>query len=257
MSIQNTSPLPEASLYRERSSDQRLKSPKRAVPDLDVRVASSLKEVIECWKLVYESYQRIDIVDDNPTGVHTHPHAIRPSTSVVVGRLDKTPVSTLTIMHDCPRYGLPLDRVFNRQLNLLRRLGRPIVEVGLFADRHEVAGRALASIMEMMRFVYWNACFHGADVLCGVHPHHAGFYIKTFGFDLIGPVLPYAAVRGKPVVLLRVSTVNHLRQERLPRAWRCSTRTGFHPPPSTSGSRSVRKPSTARLSATRSATAAC
>jgi hypothetical protein len=183
---------------------------------LHVGVASNIEQVIEAWQLVYHSYRRINIIDENPLGIHTNSHVIHPDMSVVMGELNGESVSTLTIMPDSER-GLPLDRVYNRQLNMLRRLGRPIVEVGLLADRREKAGRALAAIMEMMRYVFWNARFHGADILCGVHPHHADFYIKTFGFGVIGPVVPYPTVKNQFVVLLRLDLEHQLKLHPLPR----------------------------------------
>lgn len=208
MSIQSTADLPAPAIATPARTQRK--------SDLTVGVATELNEIVEAWRLVYDLYRRIEIIDENPVGLHTNLHAVAPDTSVIVGQLDGEAVSTLTIMQDGP-YGLPLDSVYNRQLNLLRRLGRPILEVGLLADRREKAGRAMAAIMEMMRYAFWNAALNGADLLCGVHPHHAQFYIRTFGFDTIGPVTVYPTVRNQPVVLLRLDIPGQMRCNPLPR----------------------------------------
>lgn len=184
--------------------------------ELHVGVASTIDQVVEAWQLVYQLYRRIDIINENPIGLHTSMHAVFPNTSVVLGQLNGEVVSTMSVMHDSD-YGLPLDRVYSRQLNMLRRLGRPLIEVGLLADRREKAGRALSAVMEMMRHTVWNAYYQQADIVCGVHPHHADFYIKAFGCDVIGPVLLYPTVRNRPVVLLRLDIQHQLTQQKLPR----------------------------------------
>ena len=183
--------------------------------ELQISVATTREEVAAAWNLVYRSYRQAELIDDNPYQIHTVPHALRPGTSVILGRIDGEIVSTLTIMHD-GREGLPLDRVYQPRLDQLRKEGRRLMEVGLFADRRLSISRATAAFMEMMRFVFYSSCYSLADIMIGVHPSHAPFYERNFGFVIDGPVDVHPLVNCRPVVLLRGDTQAQLSANPVP-----------------------------------------
>lgn len=183
--------------------------------DLQISIAATREEVAAAWNLVYNSYRQADLIADNPYHIHTVPHALRPGTSVILGRMDGEIVSTLTIMHDGGE-GLPLDRVYRSRLDELRSEGRRLMEVGLFADRRLSIGRATAAFMEMMRFVFYNSCYSLADIMIGVHPSHAPFYQRNFGFQIDGPVDVHPLVNCRPVILLRGDTQAQLKANPIP-----------------------------------------
>lgn len=187
-----------------------------SIGDLSIGVATELAEVIEAWQLVYQAYRRIGIIDANDAEVHATALAISPQTTVIVGRTEIELASTLAIMHDSPR-GLPLDKVYGPELARLRERGERLLEVGLLADRRATMTRAVAAIFGMMRFVFYNSRFTGSTILCGVHPHHAGFYMKSFGFDVAGAESTHPVVKDQPVVLLRLDLEEKLKLNPLPR----------------------------------------
>lgn len=183
--------------------------------DLAISVATSIDEVIDARQLVYNSYRQIDIIDENPFGIHTTPLALSPATAVISGKKDAEIVSTLTIIHDTGT--LPLDCVYKSELDRIRNQGRHIVEVGLLADRRSSLTRSINAMVGMMHYVYYQA-FHGKSVvLCGVHPHHAGFYKKMLGFSAIGRETTYPTVKDHPVVLLAVDLMEWLKRDRMPK----------------------------------------
>ena len=186
------------------------------VSNLDISVAQTREEVATAWQLVYCSYRQADLIKDNPFQIHTVPHALRASTTVVLGRVENEIVSTLTMMHDSKNGGLPLDCVYKARLDELRSQGRRLMEVGLFADRRLTIGRATAAFMEMMRFVFYNSCYHLADIIIGVHPSHAAFYQRNFGFAIDGHVDVHPTVNLNPVVLLRGDTQAQLTANPVP-----------------------------------------
>ena len=101
---------------------------------LSYRVAGSLAEVLDSWKLVYQSYTRDGLIDPNPFGVHTTKYAVGPRTAVAMAVLKGAIVGTLSSYGDGPE-GLPLDVAYRAEIESLRRAGRRPMEVGLFADR--------------------------------------------------------------------------------------------------------------------------
>ncbi len=187
----------------------------RRTTDLRFGVADSIDQVMEAWRLVYRSYRQIDIIDENPFALHTAPQVLTPSTAVITGHCGNDLASTLTIIHD--RGDLPLDCVYKAELDQLRDQGRHLVEVSLLADRRSSVTRSLNAMVGMMHYVYFQAYYGKSIVLCGVHPHHAGFYKKMLGFNAIGRETTYPTVKNHPVVLLAVDLMAWLKRDSMPK----------------------------------------
>ena len=184
---------------------------------LQFRVASTLHDVLRAWRLVYESYRHIEIVRPNVHHIHTNPHAASPAAAIFFGELGGQIQTTFTAIHDSDA-GLPLDAVYPTELATLRREGRQLSEIGLFADRRESIGRCVTALLELNRLAFHYT--HRSDatsIVIGVHPHHAGFYKRLFGFEAAGDVRTYSAANGKPVVLMHLPLRERLTVTPVPR----------------------------------------
>ena len=171
---------------------------------LQFGVASSLDQVLEAWRLVYSNYRRMELIDPNPHRLHTTADAPQPTSAVIIGSIRHQVVSTLTCIRDTDM-SLPLDREYKKELDELRSTGRRLTEIGLLADRRQQLARAADSMFMLMHYAYDYAFRDGGtDLIIGVHPRHARFYRRAWGFELCGPERTYAAVKDRPVVLLRL-----------------------------------------------------
>lgn len=183
-------------------------------------VAQSLQEVIEAWKLVYSNYRRIGLINPNPFRLHLTPQAIGDDTVVITGQIRAETVSTLTCIRDTPA-GLPLDHEYRHELDTLRHAGRRLTEIGLLADRRKQLNRTADSLFMLMHYsLDYTFRDGGTDAVIGVHPRHARFYSRAFGFEPCGPERTYAAVNNHPVVLLRLEREAIDRPGRVPRGLR-------------------------------------
>ncbi len=185
---------------------------------LRFEVAASLAQVIAAWELVYTAYRRAGLVEANPYHLHTSPHMISEHTAVIIASIHQLPISTLTTTIDYERLPgtLPLDRVFEAELNDLRAGGARLLEIGLFADRRKHLARSAESLFELMRYAFFFGMHHDVtDFLIGVHPRHTKFYIRAFGFEPVGDVKEYAAVKNHPVVLMRGEVAKGLARTNL------------------------------------------
>ena len=170
---------------------------------LHYHVARSIEDALDAWRLVYLSYQRDELIDPNPFGIHTIQQAVGPKTAIALARFGNLAVSTLSAYADGP-LGLPLDTVYHAEIEAIRRAGRVAMEVGLLADRREQVSRSVESLFELMRFAFYFAVDISAhDVVIGVHPRHAPFYMRLFAFEQIGALKSYPTVKDRPVVLLK------------------------------------------------------
>lgn len=181
-------------------------------------VARSPQEVMSAWGLVYDAYRQLGIIDPNPWGIHTTTHAFTNQTAVIRGCFGRRCVSTVTTYLDHPEHGLPLDSVYHDELNQLRDRGYNIMELGLLADRRSEIKRSRPALLDLMRWASYFGILNGfRQAVVGIHPHHAKFYDKCFGFEVIGEVHRYDLVNGAPVVPLFVDYDKCLLTSRLSR----------------------------------------
>ena len=100
----------------------------------------------------------------------------------------------------------------------LRRKGRRLLEVGMLADRRESAARGIGALFSMMRWaVHYALHTDLTDVVIGVHPRHAQFYERCYGFEVFAPPTSYPLVRNHLVVGLRLRLREGLAKDVLPR----------------------------------------
>jgi hypothetical protein len=150
--------------------------------------------------------------------VHFTSHALTNDTAIIRGDLNGQCVTTMTGHLDHPDHGLPLDAVYPDELATLRCKGCNLVEVGLFADRRSDLRRTRTTLLDLMRWATYFGLNHGArHAVIGVHPHHARFYTKCLGFEIIGEEKSYGLVNDAPVVPLFLDWHNFSRGVNVPR----------------------------------------
>jgi hypothetical protein len=180
--------------------------------------ATSLDQVESAWNLVYQRYSQMGLIDENPFGIHAVPSAVGEHACVLWGPDGPEVGYTMTLFRDNPIVGLALDSVYAQSLDELRRKGRRLLEVGMLADRRESAARGMGALFTMMRrAIYYGLHNDLTDIVIGVHPRHAQFYVRYYGFEQFAEPTTYPLVRNNPVVPLRLRLREALAQDNLPR----------------------------------------
>ncbi len=201
-------------------------------------VARNLAEVVDAWRLVYKVYTRSGLIPQNPYGVHTVPQAMNRRTAVFYSLTGPFVESTVTTIFDGAG-GLPLDVVYKRELDVLRRKGRRLNELSLLAHAAQIAGSQAAEYIEMnsavpsrlhaarvrtslihlmCRTFFFGLAMDCTDFVIGIHPKHARFYERGWGFQQIGPEHTHPTVNNRPVVLMRMAHSDILRKAEQPYA---------------------------------------
>ncbi len=164
--------------------------------------AASLTELHHSFALVYQRYRERQLVGDVSGQVFFGLHHVLPQAVTLVGKVEHTIFTTLTVVMDGP-LGLPLDAVFHEELDRLRAQGAVLGELGLFADRRKSLTQSLNSMHELFRLGHWYVESNNFDFgMVGVHPRHAAFYERLLGFRIVSDVREHPTVRNAPVVLL-------------------------------------------------------
>lgn len=179
--------------------------------------ATTLEQVESAWRLVYDRYSKMGLIDENPFGIHAVPTAVGEHSCVIWGPEGPEVGYTMTLVRDNPM-GLALDSVYAPYLDELRQDGRRLLEVGMLADRRRSVARGIGALFSMMRWaIYYALHADLTDIVIGVHPRHAQFYIRCYGFEEFAPPTSYPLVRNHPVVLLRLPLREALARDVLPR----------------------------------------
>jgi hypothetical protein len=182
-----------------------------------LKPVKSLKEILASWSLVYQSYRDAGLIEPNPQRIHTVPAATRPDALTVIARLRGELSATITAYPDAST-GLPLDLSYPREMATLREHGHSLIEVGLLADRRPDKRSSLEAMLEMMKWAYFHGHYTShSDLIIGVHPNHAKFYQRMFGFEEFGPETVCPIVNDAPVVGLRLNLQASLIQDPMPR----------------------------------------
>jgi len=179
--------------------------------------ASSLGQVESAWRLVYDRYSDMGLIDKNPFGIHAGPTGVGQHACVIWGPEGPVVGYTMTLFRDNPE-GLALDSVYPRYLDEMREKGRRLLEVGMLADRRQNAARGIGALFSMMRWaIYYALHTELTDIVIGVHPRHAQFYERCYAFGQFASPASYPLVRNHPVVPLRLRLRERLANDVLPR----------------------------------------
>ena len=179
--------------------------------------ATNLEQVQAAWQLVYERYSQMGLINRNRFGIHAVPGAVGKHACVIWGPDGASVGHTMTLFRD-NSMGLALDSVYAQELDSLRQAGRRLLEVGMLADRRESAARGIGALFSMMRWaIYYGLHTDLTDIVIGVHPRHAAFYMRCYGFEEFAAPTDYPLVRNNPVVGLRLRLREMLANDVLPR----------------------------------------
>ena len=129
-------------------------------------------------------------------------------TAVFVGKKNEELIFTVSLFPDSP-HGLPMDRIYKKELDYLRNQGRKIGEVGCLATHPEFRDGSQNILMHGNKIMLKYAMDYLKldDLVITVHPKHALVYKKVLLFDELGQgqIKPHPKVNNTPAVALRLN----------------------------------------------------
>jgi hypothetical protein len=168
-----------------------------------IKIAETRDELEQAFSLVYNEYlEEGYIKDSDRSGLHFNIHHLLPETVVFVFKSYLKVISTLTLIFDSETFGLPMDVLYRKELDALRRGKRRLVELSSLATTKDARWHNL--FMYLNRAMVWYAMYRNATDLCiMVNPKHVDFYKLILLFDDLGPLQYYSKVSA-PAVALRL-----------------------------------------------------
>lgn len=177
--------------------------------DVAVSLARSQAELIDAFRLLYQSYLRAGLAEEDPTEIRLTPFHLLPSTEVFVAKCRAEVISTMTMTADAD-LGLPMDSMYRKEVDELRGTGQRFAEMGCFADRRESPRRFLQVFQMLAQLVLQVARSRQFDgLVAATHPRHARFYMRSFGFEQFGDLKSCPYAEGNPAVALVLPFEKH------------------------------------------------
>lgn len=173
--------------------------------DLRVRIAVARDEFEAAYRLVYRSYLERGYIPVLPGGIFYRLSYGVPTSRTLIADTPASPLTgTLTVVGDS-RLGLPMEGVFHREVEQLRRQMRRLVEVSGLCVEPARRSASLATFFSLTRFLVQYACWQRTDdLLISIHPSHLPFYRRQFQFTSFGPCRRYEALQGQPAIACRL-----------------------------------------------------
>jgi hypothetical protein len=169
-----------------------------------IKIAETRDELEQAFSLVYREYQRLGYTKEpNGSMIYLSIYHILPETAVFIFKSYLTVISTLTQIFDSTIFGLPMDSLYQEELDALRNGNRKLAELSALATPRETRWRNL--FMHLCRAMFCYAMYENVNDLCiMVNPKHVEFYKRIFLFEDLGPEKYYPNV-GAPAVALRLN----------------------------------------------------
>lgn len=173
-------------------------------PELVCRVASSQAERQAAFSLVYRAYLQAGLIEPNPYEMRVTAYHLLPVTDIFLAWEGDRPIGTLSLVKDGAA-GLPCAALFPVEAKRRRRQGRRLGEASSLA----LADTRLphkAVLFGLMRLLAQAARRAGLDeIIATVHPRHAPFYERVFGFEAFGSMALHPQLRHRPALGLSLS----------------------------------------------------
>ncbi len=177
------------------------------------KVATEREEREQAYKLAYEAYIKKGFIDSDPSGMHFGLHHAHPLTTTFIGKLDDEVVITMSLFPDS-ELGLPMDSLYQKELDRLRKKGRFIAEVGTLASSPKVRSSLQQLPMMMNNIMHRYASQHLGvdDLVLTVNPAHELVYRHLILCRRMGRNRAYDRVNGHMAVPFRLN-VKHCEKD--------------------------------------------
>jgi len=184
--------------------------------DLIASPAENIEDLKTCYKIIYQGYLARGYCQENPSQLHYNYHAFLPKSRTLLLRDKGKIAGTISVIPDSP-CGLPMDSLYQTELDQLRTKDRKLAEVSLLA----LASTGPKKVFSLTNFekqfklfrlfkilVEYSRMVEGVtDFVIGVHPKHASLY-SYFGFKPFGQVKEYPGACGNLALPLRLDLVD-------------------------------------------------
>jgi hypothetical protein len=166
---------------------------------IEVKIASERTEWEQAFRLVATTYQARGYETPNVSSFRLTPYHALLDTTVLVAKHEGRVVATFSIVLDNTYLGLPMECIYQDEIDSLRRCGRRLAETTCLADQGLTTREFVQVFLALIRLgIQFYNRLGGDTYVITVNPRHKSFYQRILGFQPLGPRRAYAAVQDAP-----------------------------------------------------------
>jgi hypothetical protein len=185
------------------------------VQKIQYHIARTKKELEEAFALVYKEYaQRGYIPKHYKSKLRLSLFNALPTTTTFVAKQGRRVVATVTLIPDSP-LGIPMDKIYKREVDRLRRKGRNIAEVSQLSIDSKLFPPGWFSMFNFAKLIFVFKLFKlvldyalyvnkVSDFCIVINPQHQYLY-KFLGFEVLGGFRYYGSVNRAPAIAKRLN----------------------------------------------------
>jgi hypothetical protein len=167
--------------------------------DIYVKIASERSEWEQAFRLVSDKYQDSGYDPPNASAIRFTRHHALSDTMVFIAKHEGQVLLTCSLVSDNTLLGLPMESIYEDEIEALRKTGRRLGEVTSLADADLSQREFLQVFVAVIRLLTQYHVQQGGDTcLITVNPRHRSLYTKKFGFVPLGSCRSYPTVQGAP-----------------------------------------------------------
>lgn len=176
---------------------------------IEYRVARCREELEKAYSLVYREYLKRGYCKESGSRLKLSIHNALPHTTSFVSTFGKEVFSTATLIPDSP-LGLPMDEIYYKELESLRKSNKKICEISMLASDTELFGSGVSMLLnsKKMFFIFnlfkliFDYAYRHLNLDCiaiTINPKHSLTYDFLLFKDL-GGLKTYHNANGAPAI---------------------------------------------------------
>jgi hypothetical protein len=191
-------------VLQSQNSVQNSKPVSATFDDLVFKIAETKSELEQAFRLVHDAYIREGYIHPHPSGIRVNLMNALPTTTTFVGIYKDRVIATISIYPDSD-LGMPLDTLYQQEIDQLRQQKRRLAEVGILASEPNFRslGCSIPLMLNKMMYLYASQYLKLDDLVITVNPKHRHFYVNILLFEAIGAIKSYSNVNNNPAILLK------------------------------------------------------
>lgn len=197
------------------------------ISKIEYRVARTIDELEQSYKLVYKEYLKRNYTEENKNLLRLSEFNALPQTTTFVASAYETVIATATVIIDSP-LGLPMDKIYNKELTKLRNNKKKICEISMLSSNNELFQDGVSLLLNSKKMFFVFLLFKNMfdyirnilkfdDICITINPKHDTTYDFLL-FKNLGELKSYDEANGAPAIAkhldLKSSKDECLKQKR-------------------------------------------
>ncbi|MEE9338426.1 MAG: hypothetical protein V3U87_10120 [Methylococcaceae bacterium] len=166
------------------------------------KIAETTNELEQAFCLLHEVYVQEGYTNRHRSRMRLSKYNFHPETTVFIGKKGDKVIITCTLFPDSTFLGLPMDSLYQTELDLLRNQNKKIAEIGALATHsdYRTSNSTLPLLLNKITMTYAIHNLKMDNMVITVNPKHSFFYTSILLFKQIGSLKSCHHVNGEPAI---------------------------------------------------------